>query len=183
MVSPLTTVVSPHLSSRTSLKPSGALRLEHCSHETTTALLGSALSDGRSRWSMCACVIKMRSTYCNRSGVSGGYTNLFGPIVRIEPIDMPTCENRVGSVITRVPKKFMSRVASPRFAIVSELSGHDAGSRGGCEWAGPAFISRGYDLAANTASENRATAAITRGWDRSRRDGWNEIEFTSPALV
>ena len=96
---------------------------------------------------------------------------------------MPTRENRVGSESTRVPKKFISRAAWPRFAIVSELSGHDAGSRRGGEWADAAFISRGYDLAANSASENRATAAITGGRDRIRRDGWNEIEFTSPAVV
>src|ERR1035441_4319655 len=128
---------------------------------------------------MCACVIRMTSMCCNCAGVSGGSTNRFGPIVRIEPIDMPTRENRVGSESARVPKKFMSRAAWPRFAIVSELSGHDAGSRRGCEWPGASFMSRGYDLAANSASENRATAAITRGRDRSRRDGWNEIEFRS----
>src|SRR5208283_4488695 len=119
----------------------------------------------------------------NCAGVSGGSTNRFGPIVRSESIDTPTRENRVGSESTRVPKKFMSRAAWPRFAIVSESSGHDAGSRRGCESPGAAFMSREYDLAANSASETRRTAAIAGSQDRIRRDGWNEIEFTSPLLV
>ncbi len=106
---------------------------EHLSHATTTALFGRAFSEGMSRWSMCACVIRMMSSCCNCAGASGGSTTRFGPIVRIESNDMPTRENRLGSESTRVPKKFISTVAWPRFAIVSELSGHEAGSSCGCE--------------------------------------------------
>ena len=101
------------------MKPSGRISRAHPVHAITTALLGSARSDGRSRWSMCAWVIRMTSRLCNCAGASGGAVFRRGPMVSSEPIESPTRLNSVGSLSTRTPHQFISSVEWPRSAIVS----------------------------------------------------------------